>query len=324
MRIPSLVKRGVSPPPPAITYAVGERGGYLRITAAAVLWGSIGIAGRAAFNAGVTPLEAAFFRALIAFVAVTVIVLLTDASVLRIRLSDLVLFGAFGLVSIALFFFVYLYAISRTTVATAAILLYTAPAWVIVLSALLFGEPLTRLKLVAVALAFAGCILVVRGYDPASLRLNFLGVLAGLASGFTYAMYSICGKTALRRYRPITTLTYALGIGAAALGAVAIPLGAVRLAHSGPAWSGIVYLALVTTLLAQWLYLAGLERVEAGHASLVATLEPVLAAGLGYLLLGERLDPWQILGGALVLSAVLTVRLASSAARSRGAASSRR
>lgn len=301
-----------------------EGAGYVRIIGAAVLWGSIGVAGRVAFRAGVEPLEVAFFRALIAFLGVAAIVLVTNPSLLRIRRGDLGLFAAFGLVSIAAFFFVYLYAISRTTIATAAILLYTAPVFVIILSALLFHEPFTRAKLIAVLLAFAGCVLVVRGYDPAGLRLNLPGVLAGLASGLTYAMYSIFGKTALRRYSPITTLTYALGFGALILGAVALPLGAVRLAHTSAAWPSIIYLALVTTLLAQWLYLAGLRHVEAGRASLVATLEPVIAAIFGYALLGERLEIWQVVGGALVLSAVLTVRASRTAAPSRAAAPSRR
>lgn len=180
------------------------------------------------------------------------------------------------------------------------------------------------MKLIAVLLAFAGCGLVVRGYDPDSLRLNLPGVLAGLASGFTYAMYSIFGKTALRRYSPVTTLTYALGFGTVILGAVALPLGAVRLSHAAPAWSSILYLALVTTLMAQWLYLAGLYRVEAGRASLAATLEPVVAALFGYALLAERLDVWQILGGALVLSAVLTVRMSQTSAAPTAAPASRR
>jgi len=301
-----------------------EGGGYLRIIGAAVLWGSIGIAGRIAFRQGVVPLEAAFLRALIAFAGVLAIVLATDPRLLRVRPADLILFAAFGLVSIAAFFFVYLYAISRTTVATAAILLYTAPAFVIVLSALLFGEPLTRRKAAAVALAFAGCVLVVRGYDPRSLRLNLPGVLAGLASGLTYALYSIFGKTALRRYPPVTALAYALGFGTVILGAAAISLGAVRLAHPPAAWSSLVYLALVTTLAAQWLYLAGLHRVEAGRASLVATLEPVVAAVFGYVFLGERLEGWQILGGALVLSAVLTARGSRTIAAPGAAAPSRR
>ncbi|MDQ7844141.1 MAG: DMT family transporter, partial [Armatimonadota bacterium] len=112
---------------------MSEREGYLRIVAAAVLWGSLGVAGRVAFRNGVLPLEAAFLRAGIAFVAILAAVLATDPGLLRVRRQDLPLFGAFGLVSIAAFFFVYLYAISRTTVATAAILLYTAPAFVILL-----------------------------------------------------------------------------------------------------------------------------------------------------------------------------------------------
>jgi len=299
-----------------------QQHGYTRILAAAVLWGSIGIVGRAAFRHGVTPLEAAFFRACISFIIMAAFVLATDPGLLRVRRADLALFAAFGLVSIAVFFFVYLFAISHTTVATAAILLYTAPAFVIVLSALLFREPFTRKKAAAVALAFAGCALVVRGYDPLSLRLNLPGVLAGLASGFTYAMYSIFGKTALRRYRPVTTLTYALGFGTVILGVVAVPLGAVRLSHSPAAWVSIAYLALVTTLVAQWLYLAGLQRVEAGRASLVATIEPVIAAVLGYTFLGERLEVWQILGGGLVLSAVLAVQMSRTSGAQRSAATS--
>lgn len=281
---------------------------YLRILAAAVIWGSIGVAGRIAFGAGVGPLETAFFRAAIAFLTVAAVVAASDRSLLRVGRDDLWLFAAFGVVSIAAFFFVYLYAISRTSVATAAILLYTAPVWVIILSRFLFHEPLTPGKVLAVALAVAGCVLVVRGYDPRSLRLNVLGVLAGLASGFTYGMYSIFGKTALRRYSPLTTLVYALGIGALVLGGAAWAGGAITVAHPAAGWGAIIYLSLVTTLLAQWLYLSGLGEVEAGRASLVATFEPVVAAILGYAALGERLEGWQILGGFLVLSAVLTVR----------------
>lgn len=285
-----------------------ERAGYLLILAAAALWGSLGVVGRMAFRAGVTPLEAAFFRAALAFAAALILALITDRQALRIQRSDLSLFALYGLVSIAVFFFVYLFAISRTSVATAAILLYTAPAFVIIISAAAFRESITGMKAVAIALAFAGCVLVVRGYDPQSLRLNLPGVLAGLASGLTYALYSIFGKTALRRYRPVTTLVYALGFGMMFLGAIALPAGAVRWTHSAVGWSTILYLALVTTLLAQWLYLTGLGRVEAGRASLVATLEPVVAALLGYLILNERLEGLQILGGVLVLMAVLTVR----------------
>jgi len=285
-----------------------ERGGFLRILSAAVLWGSIGVAGRLAFRAGLVPLEAAFYRAAISFVALLCVLGATNRDALKIRPADLALFAEFGLVSIALFFVLYLTAISKTSVATAAILLYTAPAFVIALSALLFNEPLTRAKAASVVLAFGGCVLVVRGYDLAGLRLNLPGVLAGLGSGLTYAMYSIFGKTALRRYAPLTILTFALGFGTLFLGLAAVSTGVLTTAHPPSGWTAVGYLALVTTLLAQWLYLAGLHRVEAGRASLIATVEPVVAAVFGYIALGERLEVTQILGGALVLSAVIAAR----------------
>ncbi len=282
--------------------------GTLLVIAAAVLWGSLGVAGRIAFRAGVAPLEAAFYRAAIGFTVLLCGMLVANRPALRIRIRDLGLFALFGLVSIAIFFFVYLFAISQISVATAAILLYTAPAFVVLLSAVVFHEPVTRAKGGAILLAFVGSILVVRGYRFQSVSLTLPGVVAGLLAGFTYSMYSIFGKTALGRYSPVTTLTYALGFGSLFLGLVAIPTRVVVWAHPWVGWWAVFYLAMVTTLLAQGLYLSGLRYLEAGRASLVATLEPVVAAGLGYAMLGEGLDTWQVVGGACILSAVLAVQ----------------
>jgi drug/metabolite transporter (DMT)-like permease len=102
----------------------------------------------------------------------------------------------------------------------------------------------------------------------------------------------------------LTTLTYALGFGTIFLGLAALAAGVLTPSHPARGWAAILYLALVTTLLAQSLYLAGLRQVETGRASLVATVEPVVAAVLGAVLLRERLDVSQIAGGMLVLSAV--------------------
>ncbi|MGH2348642.1 MAG: DMT family transporter [bacterium] len=284
--------------------------GILLIATAAVLWGSLGVAGRFAFEAGLTPLAVAFYRAAIAFLVVAAWTVGGTPAALRIRRADLGLFALFGFISIAVFFFVYLYAVSKTTVATAAILLYTAPGWVLVLSRLLFMEPLTHSKLWAVMLTVLGCLLIVRGYDLPALRLTLSGIAAGLAAGATYALYSILGKTALRRYPPRVTLTYALGFGSIFLGLAASATGQLNAAALRAGWPVVAYLGLVTTLLAQFLYLSGLRHIEAGRASLIATLEPVVAAMLGYILLRERLDLLQAAGGLAVLSGVLLVRRA--------------
>jgi DME family drug/metabolite transporter len=289
-----------------------EWAGYGLVLAAAVLWGSIGVAVRLISAAGVGALEASTWRAGLAFAGALLASVVAHRGHMRVGLRDLLLFAAYGFVSIALFFLAYFTAIQLTTVATAAILLYTAPAWVTVLSAALFGEDLSRPKLAALLLAFAGCALVVRAYDPAALRLNLPGVLAGLAAGLTYGLYSVFGKVALRRHPPLVVLVYALGFGTVflALGGIALGLPPQRFApsHVAPALSALAYFGLVATWLAQWLYVSGLRRVQASRASIVATVEPVVAGVLGYLWFGEVLDGGQLVGGALVLAAAASVQ----------------
>jgi len=289
-----------------------EWAGYGLVLAAAVLWGSIGIAVRLISTAGVGALEASTWRAGLAFAGALLAAALTQRGRLRVDLQDTLLFAAYGFVSIALFFLAYFTAIELTTVATAAILLYTAPVWVTVLSAVLFGEDLSRSKLVALLLAFAGCALVARAYDPAALRLNLPGVLAGLAAGLTYGLYSVFGKVALRRHPPLAVLVYALGFGTVflALGGMASghPPERFSPSHVARALPALLYLGLVATWLAQWLYVAGLRRVQASRASIVATVEPVVAGVLGYVWFGEALDPVQLVGSALVLVAAAAVQ----------------
>ena len=292
----------------------GDHRGPALVAAAAVLWGSLGVAGRAAFAAGVQPLEAAFYRAAIAFAVLLALTVRTDPGGWRVRVADVPLFAVYGVVSFAAFFFVYLYAIRETSVATAAILLYTAPAFVVLLSAVVFRERLTARKGLAVVTAFAGCALVVSGGDLTALRVPLPGALAGLAAGLTYALYSIFGKIALSRYPPLPALICALGFGTLTLGAAALVTGQVTVGHPPQAWAALAYLAVAATAAPQWLYLSGLRRLEAGRASLIATIEPVVAAALGVLVLREPLQAAQLAGGLLVLSAVWLSRPQRSAA----------
>ncbi len=282
----------------------GPLRGYLLITVAAILWGTIGLAARSLFAAGLTPLGAAAWRSTGAFALLTAYCLLADRAALKITRRDVPLLAAFGAVSVAGFMTVYFTAIELTTVATAAVLLYTAPAWVVVLARLFFGEPMTSMKAAAVGLSFAGCVLVVRAADPGTVRLTAAGLLAGLGAGFTYALYSIFGKTALRRHSPLTTVVYTLGFGA--LFVLIIAGGLPRVSSSGlPA---LVYVILGPTAAAYVVYIAGLRWIEAGRASVVATLEPVVAALGGAFLLREPFGLTQWIGAALVLTGVVLVQ----------------
>jgi drug/metabolite transporter (DMT)-like permease len=283
------------------------------VAAAAFLWGTIGLAARALFAAGLTPLQAAVWRALGAFTLLFAYSLVANRRALAITLHDLPLFAAYGAVSVAGFMTVYFVAIELTTVATAAVLLYTAPVWVVVLARLIFHEPMTKMKAVAVGFAFLGCAMVigVMGLDSpvaatgsAAGRLTPEGLLAGLGAGLTYALYSIFGKAALRRHLPLTTVVYSLGFGGLFL--VIANGGLSRPPEAGLA--PLVYVTLFPTAIAYLLYIGGLRWIEAGRASVVATLEPVVAALAGAFILLEPFGLLQWIGAALVIAGVVLVQ----------------
>lgn len=274
------------------------------ILAAALLWGTLGIAFRGLQELGATSVTIGFWRAVVAAPIVGLLLLVRQPSHLKIALRDLPLMMGYGLVSVAMFFVVYAAAVQYASVAVAAVLLYTAPAWVIVLAALLFRETITPQKGIAVLLTFVGVALVAGLADIGNLNVSFLGLATGLGAGFTYATFSLFGKAALKNYAPTTTIFYGLLFGALFLlpfvwqeqDAFLAPLTQVQ------GWGWILYMGILPTAGSFWLYMAGLGYLgDAGRASVLATLEPVVAALLGYVLLNEGLSAVQLLGGGLVV-----------------------
>jgi DME family drug/metabolite transporter len=278
---------------------------------AAVLWGTLGIFYKTLIGVyGLSPLTIAFFRA-----AFSALFLLVGLSVgrprwLRVERHDLPLLISFGLFGVAAFFFVYVNAVDRVGVAVASVLLYTAPAWVTLISWRFLGERIGPRQWAALALAFAGCALVAGVYDLDRVRLNGPGVLFGLASGLTYGLYSVFNKAGVRQYPPWTVLFYGLLVGAITL-LLAQDLNAVARALRSPATvAWLVAMALVPTLGSGLAFATGLRFVPVSAASVVANLEPVVAATLAYLIFSEVMAPWQMLGGVLIIAgAVISSQL---------------
>ncbi len=275
--------------------------GYLFVALAASLWGSLGIFFRILHdNFGLSALSVAFLRASIAAVVLLVAIAITGRELLRIPLRAIAFFVAFGFCGVAAFYLFYTQAVIETNVTTAVVLLYTAPAFVSLIAWRAWKEPLTTRKLFAIALAFIGCALIARAYDVASLRLNALGLAFGLGAGFTYALYTVFSKFALAQYSSLTTLAYALSFGALFLAPLQSFDAFSPLVEKPQSLIFLIALVLGPTLGAYMLYNAGLQRVPASNASLIATLEPVVASALAFLFLAERLEWLQIVGGLLV------------------------
>ena len=275
------------------------------ILLAGVFWGSMGLFMRRMQALGFSSVEITCARLRLAALFFCLILLARDRKGFLICRRDIPLFLGLGLGSILFFTLCYFAAIAMMPLSTAAILLYTSPIWVMLLSALFFREKLNRIKLLALALAFGGCVLV----SGLGGGLTAAGLLLGLGSGLGYGLYSILGTVALRRYAPLTVTAWTFAIAGLGSCFLASPLRI--LSHLAPApfaWGTALLLALmalVTAVIPFLSYTLGLRTVEASRAAILATVEPLVATLFGVFVFRERLTALSALGIALILASVV-------------------
>ncbi len=290
-----------------------KRYSSLSIAAAACIWGSMGLFVRRVEAVGFTPMEIVAIRSLGAFLVLLSYTLLFNKKLLRIRIKDLPIFLGSGVCSITFFNFCYFTTISRTSLSVAAVLLYTAPAFVILFAYLFFKEPITIRKLTALVMSFAGCFFV-SGILNNTQELRAVDLLVGIGAGLGYALYSIFSRSALNRgYSSLTITLYTFFFA----GLSALPFteftDTLRLiGNNRRIWPDLISMVLLVTIIAYVLYTYGLNRLEAGTASIIACIEPVVATCIGLLVYHESISFFELLGITLVLSSSVLVNLPSS------------
>jgi DME family drug/metabolite transporter len=266
-------------------------------------FGSLGVFGKMAFEAGLSPGEFLAFRFSIAALVLGIFVVVFRRHELRLMDRRSVLASLFlGLVGYAVFSSCYFMALQRISASLTVLLLYTYPVLVSLGATLIFGEKLSRHTRLALPLVMLGLGLLVWG-DLAVRDAS--GLLFGVGSALFYTIYILCssrwlkGKPAL----PCVTLIQA----AAGLTLSAMHLGGDR-SVSALFSSGAVPIlgaALIASVLAMTLFVIGLQKLPASQVSILSTAEPISAVVLAGLFLGERLSLTQILGGVLVLAALI-------------------
>ena len=284
-------------------------GGQLLILLAGSFWGSMGLFVRRLNALGFSSRQVACLRLTVGALVFVLLLLILDRKALKISPRDVPLFLGLGLLSVLFFTFCYFRAIELMPLATAAILLYTSPIWVTLMAALFFHERLTVRKLLALGLAFAGCVLV-SGLSGGSL--TFYGLLVGLGAGVGYALYSILGTVALRRYPPLTVTTWTFLFAALGSWFLSDPVSLLSVMRAAPAGT-LVWLipgtAVLTAVIPYLAYTKGLQSTEAGRAAILATVEPVVATLLGTLVFHERLGLASVCGILLVLAAIVLLNV---------------
>lgn len=287
----------------------GSARGYVSVIAAAVMWASSGTASKALFMSGVKPFQLVQIRVTLSSLFLGLVLGLFARRLLKIRLLDAVYFCFLGGVLLASVQATYLYTISQMPVAAAILLQYTAPLIVAVYSICFWGERLTTAKIVAISLSLLGCYLVVGGYSLELLKMNRVGTLTGLASATLFAAYSLTGERGMHRHEPWTVVFYAFVFAAVTWNVLQEPFHFMKSGYSEAQWGYMLYIAIVGTLLPFGLFFEGVNRLRSTRATITSTAEPISAGFIAYLFLGEVLEPLQILGGALVIVAIVLLQL---------------
>jgi drug/metabolite transporter, DME family len=305
-------------PAPEATQSGHSLRGYLYIAAAALLWGISATLGRAAFTGrllpqcgiqSIDPLILSQCRTSFSFLVVA-LWLFSSRGWKRLTLprGDVLRLFLLGVAGVAASNYFYYLAIQRTNVATAIIVQYTAPVWVLIYMVLRGAERPTPSRIGSVFLAIAGIALVIGLFGSRKLQLDTIGVLAGLVAAFSFSFYNVAGHFILIRYDRWIVLLYTT-MAASAFWIIVNPPNKIAASHYSPtAWSFLFVFSLLSVLLPFTCYFAGLQRLEPTKAIIVSCLEPVFSILIAAAALKEIVTPLQAVGVAMVLGAILVVQ----------------
>lgn len=263
----------------------------------------------------------AFWRAVFVFLVLLPVITLVRPALRRVTFRNLRYLIVYGGV-LAIFNSLWTLSVSINGAAVATVLVYCSAAFTALLGWRFLNEELDGMKLLAIMICLAGCVLVAEAFDLAVWQTNFLGILTGVLAGLLYAIYSLMGRSASQRgLNPWTTLLYTFGFAAVFLllfnltpggwlpGAAARPADLMWLGGSLSGWSILLILAAGPTVAGFGLYNVSLSHLPSSVANLVLTSEPAFTALFAYLLFGETLNGVQIAGSLMILSGVVLIRL---------------
>lgn len=278
--------------------------GYIYVFVAGCLWGTMGLFINLLGNYGVSGGAVVFLRMSTAALWIVPFMLLTGGTKLfRIDGKGLLLCAILGVICQAMFNYAYTEAIGRIGVATAAVLLYTSPVFVSIMSRIFFQEAIGMRKVAGLFVNVIGCALTVTGGNFAGVTVGD-GVLIGIAAGFLYSLMTIFGTIA-KDYDTTTVTFYSFLFAAIAMGITANPWGEIASAVSPAFFVTAFAYGLVTAVLAYFIYMKGLSmNLETSKVPVIASVETIVAAVIGFAVFREDLSLWKLAGIILVLASI--------------------
>ena len=279
--------------------------GTAAVLGAGICWGTSCLYVRGMSALGMTSVMQTAFKMFLTFLFYFILLMCTDRSKLRFNIRDIWIFAASGMFSMSVFTWLHYYVLIHGQASVTTALIYTSPIFVMLMSAVIFKEKITKAKIAALLLSVLGCALTAGAFSE-SYRTPLMIVVLSLLAGVAYATYSLLAKHATRKYQPLTMTMYTFLFASICT----IPFGhvpeALRLMAHEPR---LIALCLGKNAFASalpfFLYTWGISRIEAGRAAVFATMEPLVSCALGIIVLGEPSNISKILGIALILGAVV-------------------
>lgn len=283
--------------------------GVLMVIAATAVWSTSGIfISLIVQNWDISVVSLAFWRDLSTFSTLLVGMAILRPSLLRVKRQDLPWLLVMGAVSIGFFHVLWNTAVLQIGASVSTVIQCNAPIFVMIMAWIIFNEPLTTRKIIAVMLSLIGTALISGISGMRAIQISSLGIVAGLFSAIFYGSFSLFGKKLTGAYNTWTILLYIFGFASLTL----LPFQLVNpspFPSQSPALFYFTGLILIATISGFAIYTTALAHLQASIAAIVATSEIVFAAMLAYHILDERMDIWQILGAVLIVSGVTLVSL---------------
>ena len=288
----------------------GTRSATLAILAAGICWGMVSYFVKQLANFGLLSPQIVFLRAFLASLFFGGILAVSQPEALKIRLADVWMFFGTGVISQFCFNCFYFYTMTHGHAAVGGVLLYSSPAFILILSALLFHERITGLKALAVFLTICGCVLVSGLCEQSQTAIPPRILCYGLMAGFLYSLYTIFGKYALKKYAASTVTFYTFLFAASAGFLFAHGPRTLWLCVTTPMvlfWGSMA--ALLFTLLPYFLYTWGLRVIPPGRASIIVSVEPIVCCIMGLCFYHEPSSLLRFVGIASILLAIVLLNI---------------
>ncbi len=279
--------------------------GFILMVIAVLFWGGSASLAKILIVTRFDTLIISQTRTTLTFILLLVYFLIRDRDVFRVQSEDLWKLAVLGVVGVAVTNYTYYFTVKESSVATAILVQYSAPVWVVLYSAFIQkSEKLDRITVISLVVALIGCDLAVTGGTWNNISLRGWALITGPLSAFTYAYQVVGSKQLLKRYSVWTLLLYMFGFSAIFWMFINPPSHFISRNFSVYDWGILWGFAIVSILIPQTVFAMGLKLMKASTAGIIGILEPVFAIVIAFFALGETLGPVQFVGGLLVILAV--------------------